>query len=160
MSIEVRNLRKSFGNFVALDNVSLDVPGGELVALLGPSGSGKTTLLRIIAGLEPADQGVIRFEGEQAKLYVDRAYEAGWAGVLKASPDHGPKLRELLELVAAEHRRAVMKRDIESTGCSRVDLTDPHGDPDVVGRKRIGQRQTSGFGGGRTADEQCAGDRY
>ena len=41
MSIEVRNLRKTFGDFVALDNVSLDVPGGELVALLGPSGSGR-----------------------------------------------------------------------------------------------------------------------
>ncbi len=78
MSIEVRNLRKAFGSFVALDNVSLDVPGGELVALLGPSGSGKTTLLRIIAGLEPADQGVIRFHGEDATDQPVRERQVGF----------------------------------------------------------------------------------
>ena len=57
MSIEVRHLFKRFGATVVCDDLSLDIPAGELVALLGPSGSGKTTLLRIIAGLEVPDSG-------------------------------------------------------------------------------------------------------
>jgi len=78
MSIQVRNLRKTFGGFTALDDVSLDVPGGELVALLGPSGSGKTTLLRIIAGLEPADRGTIHFHGEDATEQPVRERHVGF----------------------------------------------------------------------------------
>ena len=57
MSIEVRGVTKTFGSFTAVNDVSLKVPDGELVALLGPSGSGKTSLLRIIAGLERPDRG-------------------------------------------------------------------------------------------------------
>ena len=64
MTISIRSVEKSFGRFPALNNVSLDVAPGELLALLGPSGSGKTTLLRAIAGLEYPDSGQILFEGE------------------------------------------------------------------------------------------------
>ncbi|MGL6279489.1 MAG: sulfate/molybdate ABC transporter ATP-binding protein, partial [Gaiella sp.] len=66
MSIHVRHVSKRFGDFTALDDVSLEVEGGSLTALLGPSGSGKSTLLRIIAGLETPDTGEILISGEDA----------------------------------------------------------------------------------------------
>src|ERR1700704_4652393 len=65
MAIEVRSVYKRFGDFVALDDVSLTVPDGSLTALLGPSGGGKSTLLRVIAGLESPDAGEVIIDGNQ-----------------------------------------------------------------------------------------------
>ena len=78
MSIQVQNISKRFGDFVALDDISLDFPSGELVALLGPSGCGKTTLLRIIAGLEQADRGAVILDGEDASKTHVRERQVGF----------------------------------------------------------------------------------
>lgn len=78
MSIEVSGIHKAFGDFVALGDVSLKFPTGELVALLGPSGCGKTTLLRIIAGLEFADAGRILLDGEDASNKHVRERQVGF----------------------------------------------------------------------------------
>ena len=78
MSIAARNITKKFGHFTALSNVDLEVPAGELVALLGPSGSGKTTLLRIIAGLEFADTGTVQFDGKDITDRTARERRVGF----------------------------------------------------------------------------------
>jgi sulfate/thiosulfate transport system ATP-binding protein len=66
MSILVRNATRRFGDFTALDDVSVEIPSGSLTALLGPSGSGKSTLLRVIAGLERPDAGSVEIDGRDA----------------------------------------------------------------------------------------------
>jgi sulfate transport system ATP-binding protein len=66
MSIKITGAGKRFGEFVALEDIDLDIATGELTALLGPSGGGKSTLLRIIAGLEVADSGSVEIEGVDA----------------------------------------------------------------------------------------------
>jgi sulfate/thiosulfate transport system ATP-binding protein len=66
MSIIVGNATRRFGDFTALDDVSVEIPSGSLTALLGPSGSGKSTLLRVIAGLERPDSGRVEIDGRDA----------------------------------------------------------------------------------------------
>jgi sulfate transport system ATP-binding protein len=78
MAITVRNVNKRFGDFVALDDVSLEVPPGSLTALLGPSGSGKSTLLRVIAGLEKADEGDVFIGGNEATRLPPQRREIGF----------------------------------------------------------------------------------
>jgi sulfate transport system ATP-binding protein len=78
MAIEVHNVSKRFGTFAALDDVSIRVDDGALMALLGPSGSGKSTLLRIIAGLEVPDDGAVTIGGEEVTDTPARARGVGF----------------------------------------------------------------------------------
>ena len=78
MAIEARNVTKCFGEFVALDDVSIEVASGSLTALLGPSGSGKSTLLRVIAGLERPDTGEVFISGKEATALAPQKRGVGF----------------------------------------------------------------------------------
>jgi sulfate transport system ATP-binding protein len=78
MSIEITGVNKRFGDFVALEDINVSLPTGQLTALLGPSGGGKSTLLRIIAGLERADSGTVSIEGVDATRMAPQKRNVGF----------------------------------------------------------------------------------
>src|ERR1700760_1024742 len=78
MRIDATDISKSFGDFHALDDVSLEVPEGSLTSLLGPSGSGKSTLLRIVAGLEIPDTGTITIDGADVSRVIPQKRGIGF----------------------------------------------------------------------------------
>jgi sulfate transport system ATP-binding protein len=124
MAIEARNITKRFGDYLALDDVSVSVPDGSLTALLGPSGSGKSTLLRVIAGLETPDSGNVLISREEVTNtparkrgvgFVFQHYAAfkhmtvsdnvafGLTVRKKPKDEKKAKVKELLELVGLGH---------------------------------------------------------
>jgi sulfate/thiosulfate transport system ATP-binding protein len=124
MAIEARNITKRFGDYVALDDVSVSVPDGSLTALLGPSGSGKSTLLRVIAGLERPDAGTVLigrqevtnkparsrgvgfvFQHYAAFKHMTVADNVAFGLTVRKRPkdERKSKVKELLELVGLGH---------------------------------------------------------
>jgi sulfate transport system ATP-binding protein len=124
MAIEARGITKRFGDYVALDDVSVAVPDGSLTALLGPSGSGKSTLLRVIAGLEKPDSGTVLIGREDVTSKPARSRGVGFVFQHYAAFKHmtvsdnvafgltvrkrpkderKAKVKELLELVGLGH---------------------------------------------------------
>src|SRR3954449_11763815 len=78
MGIEARNVTKRYGEFTALEDVTVTVPDGSLTALLGPSGGGKSTLLRVIAGLEEPDEGTVIIGDEEVTDHPPQRREVGF----------------------------------------------------------------------------------
>src|SRR5215212_7396376 len=104
MGITVDNATKRFGDFVALDGVSIEVPDGSLTALLGPSGSGKSTLLRVIAGLEEPDSGRVVISDQDMTHVSVQDRNVGFCFSIRKRPkaEIQERVHELLRLVQLE----------------------------------------------------------
>ncbi|MBF0314628.1 MAG: sulfate ABC transporter ATP-binding protein [Oligoflexia bacterium] len=147
MSIIVKNISKTFGNFKALDAIHFQLPANNLIALLGPSGCGKTTLLRIIAGLEQADHGEVSFQNADLLAFPANKRQIGLvfqhyalfkhmtvfdniAFGLKVKPkkyrpshqEISKKVHELLKLIKLENLADRYPRGLSGGQCQRVAL--------------------------------------
>jgi sulfate/thiosulfate transport system ATP-binding protein len=137
VSIEVESISKRFGDAVALDDVSLEVPTGSLTALLGPSGGGKSTLLRIIAGLDTADSGIVRIEGEDLTHTPARSRGVGFCFQHYAPFRHLTVRRNVAFGLEIRHRP---KAEVKA----RVDEL-----LELVGLAHLGERYPSQLSGGQ-----------
>jgi len=114
MSITVRNVSKRFGDFVALDDVSTDIPSGALTALLGPSGGGKSTLLRVIAGLETPDSGTVEIFGADSTHLPPQRRDVGFVFQHYAAFKHMTVARNVAFGLEVRRRpRAEVKRRVQ-----------------------------------------------
>ena len=142
--LEVRNLSKSFGGLKAVDQASLDVRQGEIVALIGPNGAGKTTLFAAIAGFHRPDTGTVSFEGKAITgLAPHRICAAGMVRTFQITqPFAGISVRENIMVGAyfraAERRHAMRESESVARMVGMADQLDQRGaDLTVAGRKRL-----------------------
>ena len=137
MSILARHVTKRFGDYVALEDVSLEVESGSLTALLGPSGSGKSTLLRIIAGLEWPDSGEIELSGRDATALAPQKRNVGFVFQHYAAFKH-MTVRENVAFGLRVHRRP--RAEIRERVDELLGLVQLHG---------LGDRYPSQLSGGQ-----------
>src|SRR5919109_2009484 len=137
MAIEARNITKRFGDYVALDDVSVSVPDGSLTALLGPSGSGKSTLLRVIAGLEVPDSGTVLIGGDDVTHRPARTREVGFVF------QHYAAFKHMTVAKNVAFGMDVRKRPKAETRARVAELLE------LVGLAHLGERYPSQLSGGQ-----------
>src|SRR5215218_8733969 len=137
MAIEARNITKRFGDYVALDDVSVWVPDGSLTALLGPSGSGKSTLLRVIAGLETPDAGTVLIEGDDVTTRPARKRGVGMVF------QHYAAFKHMTVAKNVAFGLDVRKRPKAETKAKVAELLE------LVGLAHLGERYPSQLSGGQ-----------
>jgi len=137
MGIEARNVSKRYGDFLALDDVSVAVPDGSLTALLGPSGGGKSTLLRVIAGLEEPDEGTVVIGEEEVTNHPPQRRDVGFVF------QHYAAFKHMTVADNVGFGLAVKKRPKDQIKARVQELLD------LVGLSHLGKRYPSQLSGGQ-----------